>query len=59
MEVKGPHVGLSSRANARDLRKISPGACPEHAEGVEMTMRGLRWFRFKGELEVRQTSNKD
>ena len=24
MEVKCPHVGLSSRANARDLRKISP-----------------------------------
>ena len=31
--------GLSSRANARDLRKISPGVYPELTEGVEMTMR--------------------
>ena len=29
--------GMSSRANARDLRKISPGVYPELAEGVEMT----------------------
>ena len=27
----------SSRAKARDLRKISPGVYPELAEGVEMT----------------------
>ena len=32
--------GLLSRANARDLRKISPGVYPELAEGVEMTKRG-------------------
>ena len=30
-----PGFTLSSRANARDLRKISPGVYPELAEGVD------------------------
>jgi hypothetical protein len=37
-EVTGQ--GPSSRENARDLRKISPGVYPELFEGVEMTKRG-------------------
>jgi hypothetical protein len=42
----------SSRANARDLRKISPGVYPELAEGVEMT-RVLSWrFSAINFLEV-------
>ena len=37
----------SSRANARDLRKISPGVYPELAEGVEMTkVLSLRAWRL-------------
>ena len=41
--AKGAKVtgrGPSSRANARDLRKISPGVYPELAEGVARTPQG-------------------
>ena len=44
--LKGNDADLDlSRANARDLRKISPGVYPELAEGVEMTRRSFAsWF---------------
>ena len=48
---RAPKEFSHSLANARDLRKISPGVYPELAEGVEMTrsfsLRALRAWRDK------------